>query len=401
MATVVSVARPLLARTPALCRQQLGDASTQGCPISSPLRTNQDRIRAKQHGGSFSVVVRAAAAEGGAEGEPAWKKKLELADQHAGGHECCDCQCSCLRRPIRQLPAGTVYNVRSSFRSLRTGRGKRCTMKRRVSPPGRWSKMTRLVHAPMKQPLTGSWYASHLAGRSASDRASAYSACLILFLLGRVEATRAATAAAKAEYERRQAAARRGGRGAAPVTPLAELPQVSFLTEEGKIADCSQADAKASVYAIFDEHSVVRHVGISRAVRTLNAELSPSKTVPATARSEVGSRFFSVFTVSRSRTFCWQKAPSLAVVADPRRVPWGADRPVPAAPLCARAAAVLGRGGAAHQGAQPQRAGGHPRRMDRGAGLPPHRERQRARAKQVRGTGRHAKGYPKFLTKTE
>lgn len=80
------------------------------------------------------------------------------------------------------------------------------------------------------------------------------------------EATRAATAAAKAEYEKRQAAARRGGRSAAPVTPLAELPLVTFLNEEGKVADVSQADAKASVYAVLDEEKKVRYVGISRGV---------------------------------------------------------------------------------------------------------------------------------------
>ncbi|GAQ89125.1 hypothetical protein KFL_004890080 [Klebsormidium nitens] len=167
MATVITVAPRFLAGSPALRSQGLGETHTQELALKNGviglLGVKQGSRTAKPQGRSHSVAVRAAAAEGGAEGEPAWKKKLELADQHA-------------------------------------------------------------------------------------------------------EATRAATAAAKAEYERRQAAARRAGRGAAPVTPLAELPLVPFLTEEGKIADCSQADAKASVYAIFDEEKVVRHVGISRAI---------------------------------------------------------------------------------------------------------------------------------------
>eukprot|EP00271_Cylindrocystis_brebissonii_P004960 TRINITY_DN16924_c0_g1_i1.p1 TRINITY_DN16924_c0_g1~~TRINITY_DN16924_c0_g1_i1.p1 ORF type:complete len:303 (-),score=67.36 TRINITY_DN16924_c0_g1_i1:562-1470(-) len=80
------------------------------------------------------------------------------------------------------------------------------------------------------------------------------------------EATRQLTAQAQGEYEerRRQAAVR--GSGAGAITPLKDLEWIPFLTEEGRFTDCSQADAKASVYAIFDEEKELQYIGISRQV---------------------------------------------------------------------------------------------------------------------------------------
>lgn len=66
------------------------------------------------------------------------------------------------------------------------------------------------------------------------------------------------------ERAKRQAGASggSGGEGAA----LGALPWVSYLTEDGKIVDCSKPGAKASVYAIFDENKKLQYVGVSRQV---------------------------------------------------------------------------------------------------------------------------------------
>jgi len=78
----------------------------------------------------------------------------------------------------------------------------------------------------------------------------------------------AATAAAKAVYDRQQQAAR-GGPGKVPpelAVPLADLPEVEYITSEGLIADCSKAGARATVYAIFDAEHALQYVGMSRSI---------------------------------------------------------------------------------------------------------------------------------------
>eukprot|EP00270_Netrium_digitus_P016486 TRINITY_DN5922_c0_g1_i1.p1 TRINITY_DN5922_c0_g1~~TRINITY_DN5922_c0_g1_i1.p1 ORF type:complete len:305 (-),score=75.71 TRINITY_DN5922_c0_g1_i1:101-1015(-) len=79
------------------------------------------------------------------------------------------------------------------------------------------------------------------------------------------ERTRQLTMKAQEEYKRRQLQQqqqRAGGSEAA----LEDLEFVPYLTSEGKINDVSQADAKATVYAIFDNQKQLQYVGITRQV---------------------------------------------------------------------------------------------------------------------------------------
>jgi hypothetical protein len=79
---------------------------------------------------------------------------------------------------------------------------------------------------------------------------------------------------AQEEYKKRQAQIRRQEDSATRcIVSLESLHFISYLTEEGKVADCSKADAKASVYAIFDEEKVLHYVGVTRAVSPLQTLL--------------------------------------------------------------------------------------------------------------------------------
>lgn len=50
------------------------------------------------------------------------------------------------------------------------------------------------------------------------------------------------------------------------VFPLRDLEFLPYLKDDGLITDCTEANAKASVYAIFDSEKVLQYVGISRQV---------------------------------------------------------------------------------------------------------------------------------------
>ncbi|KAH9551169.1 hypothetical protein CY35_09G001100 [Sphagnum magellanicum] len=81
------------------------------------------------------------------------------------------------------------------------------------------------------------------------------------------ERTRQATAQAQEEYRRKQDALRRQqSQGAGEIPSLKDLEYYSYLTEEGLIADCTRPDAKASVYAIFDQNKTLCYIGVSRQV---------------------------------------------------------------------------------------------------------------------------------------
>ncbi|CAM6009920.1 unnamed protein product [Sphagnum balticum] len=72
---------------------------------------------------------------------------------------------------------------------------------------------------------------------------------------------------AQEEYRRRQDALRRQqSQGAGEIPSLKDLEYYSYLTEEGLIADCTRPDAKASVYAIFDQNKTLCYIGVSRQV---------------------------------------------------------------------------------------------------------------------------------------
>jgi hypothetical protein len=88
------------------------------------------------------------------------------------------------------------------------------------------------------------------------------------------ERTRQATAQAQEEYRRKQDALRRQqSQGAGEIPSLKDLEYYSYLTEEGLIADCTRPDAKASVYAIFDQNKTLCYIGVSRQVSSENLEL--------------------------------------------------------------------------------------------------------------------------------
>jgi hypothetical protein len=53
------------------------------------------------------------------------------------------------------------------------------------------------------------------------------------------------------------------------VIPLKELQFLPYLNDDGLITNCSQPNAKASVYAIFDDEKVLQYIGISRQVSCL------------------------------------------------------------------------------------------------------------------------------------
>ncbi|GJP39350.1 hypothetical protein CLOM_g23729 [Closterium sp. NIES-68] len=97
------------------------------------------------------------------------------------------------------------------------------------------------------------------------------------------EQTRQATARAQEEYRRKQMVQRKsevsGGAAAGPAAAaagtgaaagahprLVDLDWVPYLTEEGLLTDCTQAGAKASVYAIYDDDKVLQYIGVSRQV---------------------------------------------------------------------------------------------------------------------------------------
>eukprot|EP00897_Mesotaenium_endlicherianum_P010754 jgi/Mesen1/9707/ME000069S09118 len=67
-------------------------------------------------------------------------------------------------------------------------------------------------------------------------------------------------------YKRKQMAIRQSAGEGAAADSLAALPFVPYLTEEGKFTDCSDATAKATVYAIFDDDKALQYIGISRGV---------------------------------------------------------------------------------------------------------------------------------------
>eukprot|EP00250_Pteridium_aquilinum_P016351 c23061_g1_i2 orf=224-1060(+) len=81
------------------------------------------------------------------------------------------------------------------------------------------------------------------------------------------ERTRQRTLHAQEEYKQRQAALQRIQGGASrEVIPLRDLEFLPYLNEDGLIMDCSEPNAKASVYAIFDNDKVLQYIGISRQV---------------------------------------------------------------------------------------------------------------------------------------
>jgi hypothetical protein len=77
-----------------------------------------------------------------------------------------------------------------------------------------------------------------------------------------------ATAAAKAVYDKQQAAARGGVAKVPPElqTPLSDIPEIPYITAEGFVEDCSKAGAKATIYAIFDKEHALQYVGMSRSI---------------------------------------------------------------------------------------------------------------------------------------
>ncbi len=76
---------------------------------------------------------------------------------------------------------------------------------------------------------------------------------------------------AQEEYRRKQDALRRQqSQGAGEIPSLKDLEYYSYLTEEGLIADCTRPDAKASVYAIFDQNKKLCYIGVSRQVSSEN-----------------------------------------------------------------------------------------------------------------------------------
>lgn len=80
------------------------------------------------------------------------------------------------------------------------------------------------------------------------------------------EATRQLTAQAQEEYRRKQSSIRQQQAGEGSAIPLNDLQYVPYLTEDGKFTDCTQAGAKATVYAIFDDDKVLQYIGISRQI---------------------------------------------------------------------------------------------------------------------------------------
>eukprot|EP00976_Prorocentrum_cordatum_P054920 1107959-Prorocentrum_minimum.AAC.8 len=92
----------------------------------------------------------------------------------------------------------------------------------------------------------------------------------------------AATAAAKAVYDKQQAAARGSTAKVPPelAVPLAEYPEVAYIDSEGMVADCSKAGARATIYAIFDKEHALQYVGMSRSINPslrLHLARMPSK----------------------------------------------------------------------------------------------------------------------------
>ncbi|KAJ7298458.1 hypothetical protein O6H91_Y577100 [Diphasiastrum complanatum] len=81
------------------------------------------------------------------------------------------------------------------------------------------------------------------------------------------ERVRQLTLQAEKEYKNRQMLLQQErGIGFHDVVPLNELEFLTYLTEEGIINDCGEVDAKATVYAVFDEQKNLQYVGITRQV---------------------------------------------------------------------------------------------------------------------------------------
>lgn len=80
------------------------------------------------------------------------------------------------------------------------------------------------------------------------------------------EATRQLTAQAQEEYKKKQASVRQQQAGEGSAVPLSDLPLVPYLTEEGRFTNCTQPGAKATVYAIFDDETVLQYIGVSRQI---------------------------------------------------------------------------------------------------------------------------------------
>lgn len=95
------------------------------------------------------------------------------------------------------------------------------------------------------------------------------------------EKTRQQTQQVQEEYKQKQAALlRHQSNVEGEVIPLSRLEFLPYLDEEGLITNCSRADAKASVYAIFDNDKVLQYIGISRQVymsMRLHFARTPSK----------------------------------------------------------------------------------------------------------------------------
>jgi hypothetical protein len=82
---VVSTLSPLLSvRGLAFSGQQPNLSSRHGSSFSGPAFCTKASEWVEQQGWQHSRVVKVRAAAASAEEQPAWKKKLELADQHAG-----------------------------------------------------------------------------------------------------------------------------------------------------------------------------------------------------------------------------------------------------------------------------------------------------------------------------
>lgn len=79
--------------------------------------------------------------------------------------------------------------------------------------------------------------------------------------------TRQKTLLVQEDYKQKQAAMHRlQGDTSKEVVPLKDLDFLPYLKEDGLIRDCSEPNAKASVYAIFDNDKALQYIGISRQV---------------------------------------------------------------------------------------------------------------------------------------
>ncbi|GBG74290.1 hypothetical protein CBR_g18701 [Chara braunii] len=82
----------------------------------------------------------------------------------------------------------------------------------------------------------------------------------------RAELTRRLSQQKQDEYRLQQQHQRSGTGADKSVVRLRDLEYQPYVTEEGKIVDCTKAGAKASVFAVFDEDKTLQYVGMSRQV---------------------------------------------------------------------------------------------------------------------------------------